>query len=301
MQALRTSITSSQLAFLAHVCTELSWSQGSLLEDPEAQALLHAAVCPLAATVRAHCARCGAACTLAGAECQGAIEGARVSAARALLACLRSPSAPFEAVQLLLAAMALAWGCARGGGAVAAALCDALAPSAGGDSAGGEESGGGSVGGSSNALPAAFSSGIVGLLNALSGGAEGEGGGTLLSDGLPPLPVPPPALLACAVGFLAEVLQRAGGVCGGAAAAAAEAAGLPSPLVARAAAGVRPLYASDARVAIDLALRGAENAEEAAERACWARALRALAAHADGRYRRGEIDVVATAADDDAL
>lgn len=283
MQAARASILAAQLHLLAHVCEELSWSRGALLEEPEGQAQLHAAASPLAATVREHFFRCGGDCSSAGAECQSVAEGSRAAAVRALLACLRSPSAPFEAVQLCVAALALAWGCARGGGAVAAALCDALAP-AGSDSAcGGEESGGS---GSSNALPAAFSSGLVGLLNALCGGDEG---GTLLSDALPPLPVAPSALLACAAGLLDAALQRAGGG-GAAAAAAAEAAGLPSPLVARAAAGVRPLYASDARVAIDLALRGAADAEDAAERACWARALRALAAHADASYRRAEVD-----------
>jgi len=291
MQAARTAIISAQLTFLARVCSELSWSAGALLEDAEGQAQLHAAVSPLAATAREHYHRCGADCSAAGAECQGAAEPARASAVAALLACLRSPSAPFEAVQLCVAALARAWGCARGGGAAAAALCDALAAPAAGE-------GGGS---SSNALPAAISSGIVGLLNALSGGGGG-GEGTLLSDGLPPLPVAPPALLACVAGFLVAALEHAaagadGGGGGGGAAAAAE-AGLPSPLVARAGAGVRPLYASDARVAIDLALRGSEDAEGAAERLCWVRVLRALSAHADASYRRAEVEAAAGLGDD---
>ena len=287
MSASRSAFTTAHLTLLAHICGELSLDSGALLEEREGAEQLHAALHPLAAGVREHWRRCTPACAALGAACQAASDAARAAATAALLACLRSPRASFECVTLCIAGLALTWGCSRGGGAVAALLCDALAAPL---LAMGE---GCSSGSGSNALPAALSSGFVGLLNALSVPSGEEEGGMLLSDQLAALPVGSRALLACTAGLLEDSLQHCAEEGGGAAArAAAEAAGVPSPLAARAATGVRLLYASDARVAVDLALRGVEDAEDGGERACWARALRALSgaqASEGGGYRGEEV------------
>ena len=273
----------SCLLFLAETLTGLL-ATPAILDDGAAGAiLLHSALFPLST-----------ACQLQhgeGAPAAAAGAGACCAATAALLDCLACPHASSEMVTLALVGLCLSWSSSGGGGG--SAVCEALALALAPPAAAAE--------GASSALPAALSSGFLGLLNALcTSRATGEERACLdvaLQEPLATLPLRAALLTRLATGLLAATLRHCADASAAAAAAAAAAAGapadaaaVPSPLLARAASGPRLLYASDARVAVDIALRAASDVQGGEELQGWLEALAALHHHCCPDYRRGEVD-----------
>ena len=288
--------TARSLAFLADTASALAGAPASLDEGGAGAALLHAALYPLATQAQL-LSSIGAQAFPAAAAAGAAPPPSPSAAAAALLQCLGSPYASSESVTLALVGLCLCWGCCRSAGS-AGAVCEGIAtalappPAAAGQGEGKGEAA------SSSALPAALSSGFLGLLNALcTSRATGEEQACLdvaLQEPLATLPLRAALLTGCATGLLAAALRHCAGA-GAAAAAAAEAGDgaaqpLPSPLLARAAAGPRLLYASDARVAVDIALRAASDVQGGEEVQGWLGALRALQQHCCPEYRREEVE-----------
>jgi hypothetical protein len=299
--------TARSLAFLADTASALANAPASLDEGGAGAALLHAALYPLA--TQAQLLGSIGAQAFPGAAGAGAAPPPSPSAATAaLLQCLGSPCASSESVTLALVGLCLCWGCCRSAGS-AGAVCEGIAAALAPPPAAAGGQGEGEAG--SSALPAALSSGFLGLLNALcTSRATGEEQACLdvaLQEPLATLPLRAARLTGCATGLLAAALRHcagAGAAAAAAAAAAAEAAEaaaeaadaaapaqpLPSPLLARAAAGPRLLYASDARVAVDIALRAASDVQGGEAVQGWLGALRALQQHCCPEYRRVEVE-----------
>lgn len=240
---------------LAHVAGALAAQERF---DDGDDALLHAALFPLAAS--------------RGGAVGGAVGGSSAAApnpgpaACALLALLRRASCTSDAVTLSVVGLCLLWHCdsSRGhpdGGVVVASVLASL-----------REAG---VSDSGSALPAALSSGLVGLLNSLSV-TRSEGGGlalgAALSGSLAFLPLDAPSLLAAAVGLLSACIAACARV------EPCDAHERP----------LRVLYSSDARVLVDIALRCVADVDESGSERAWAAALTALRPAING-YRDAEV------------
>lgn len=272
------------LRFLATTASELSVE--SLDDGAVGSTLLHAALhpCAVAAQLTPQLAEGGAAAA-AGSGPDALLPEAASAAARALIRCLSSPRASSETVTLCMVGLCLCHGCGGMDGlAVPRALVQALRPQAAEGSPGGEEE--------ASALAPALSSGFLGLLNALSSRALAEEQACLevaLREGLALFPLQASRLSQLATSLLTSSLYQ----CAEASAVpppplSASAEGLPSPLLARATAAPRLLYASDAKVAVDIALRAVADVQEE-EGASWCAVLKALQQTCCPEYRKEEV------------
>jgi len=151
------------------------------------------------------------------------------------------------------------------------------------------------------------SSGFLGLFNALSSVADGEGVAclnTALRDEISVIPMSLSALTSSAVDLLIECFEECerakegGGGGGGGGSMRMEARGveggeegdsMPSPLRTRATEGPKILYASDARVAVEISLRAIGDLPPSATEP-WLRLLVALRSYACPEYKRAEVD-----------
>lgn len=208
--------------------------------------------------------------------------------ASVILRCLSSPSSSNETVTLCMLGLCFH---RLGGGDTAGALVSAL----GGRVASSVVEGCPGESHVSN-LSAAVSSGFLGLFNALSSAAEGDNVACLssaLREEVSVIPMALTALASAAVDLLLDCFEECERVKEASDGMEKEglAVDLPSPLRLRAAETIRVLYASDARVAVEIALRAVgDNSPSAVDP--WLRLLFALKQYACPEYRREEVEKV---------